>query len=514
LADVLSQVPGGVVIAEAESGRLLVGNQEVEHIFRHPFRASASFANYSAWRGFHMDGQPFRPTDWPLSRALLNGDVIQGEEMKIQRGDGSTGIICSSARPLFDGNGRMIAGLWTFSDITEQKELAESLSHARDAAENASLAKAAFLNNMSHEMRTPLGVVMGYVDLLSTVRQSKDDRDLAMTAIRRNLDALAKLIDDILDISEFEAGRLSAQKAPFSVSSLVAEVFSLVKFRAQEKGLALNLKFATAVPSEVISDAPKIKQIVVSLVGNAIKFTEKGNIDLVLRYEKPNIVFEVSDTGVGISAQQCTHLFQPFMQADTSTTRAFGGSGIGLALARRLAHILGGDVELKSSNERTGSKFLVSIPVEETDRAVLMHEEQTVLKPLAKEAPVRLKGRRILLVDDSSDNRCLISRILEIEGASIETANDGAEGLSAALKGQHDLVLMDLQMPRMDGFSATEHLRACGFRQPILALTANAVREERERCLAVGCNDHMSKPVHRNDLVHKISSLLTENLIA
>ena len=508
LTDVLSQIPGGVVIADAASGRMLVGNPEVEHIFRHPFRASASFANYSAWRGFHMNGLPLRPTDWPLSRALLNGEIILNEEMKIQRGDGSIGVIRSAARPMFDGAGNMIAGLWTFSDITEHKQIEESLRQAQAEAENASLAKASFLNNVSHEMRTPLGVVMGYFDLLANVRQTKADREMAMTAIRRNLDVLAKLIDDVLDISEFEAGRLSAQKVPFSVSTLMNDIFSLVKFRAEEKGLKLNFDFANNVPRDAISDVAKIKQIVVSLVSNAIKFTDSGSVGLVLRYVKPDLIFEVTDTGMGISAEKCLNLFQPFMQADVSATRAFGGSGVGLALARRLAHILGGDVELDRSTEGRGSKFQVRIPVEETGTAVHLQNIPEKVVEVKDETSVRLKGRRILLVDDSSDNRSLISRILQIEGASIETANDGAEGLTLALQGQHDLVLMDLQMPRMDGFSATEHLRACGFRQPILALTANAVREEKERCLAVGCNDHMSKPVHRHDLVHKISSLL------
>jgi CheY-like chemotaxis protein/nitrogen-specific signal transduction histidine kinase len=388
------------------------------------------------------------------------------------------------------------------SDITKLKE-------AKEAAEAASKAKTAFLANMSHEIRTPLGVVLGFCELLLLPDQSKLDRANAIDAIKRNGKLLSNIINDILDLSKIEAGKLSIEKSRVSLDDLLKDLNSLLYLEASEKGLKLSLTKEDSLPKTVITDPLRLRQILLNIVGNAIKFTERGFVKVRVRTEKrgsgKSLVFTVTDSGRGMSSEQATKLFEPFMQADSSTVRRYGGTGLGLVLSRKLANALGGDVILAESAVDKGSSFEISIDPGTPAKADEVGEtirSSAVAKDLAND--FSLEKLNILLVEDSVDNQILVSRLLMMVGANVDTACNGKEGVSKALSNNYDLVLMDLRMPEMDGYQATKELRKNGFKRPVIALTANALKEDRMRCLAAGFDDHLGKPIDRNLLLEMV----------
>lgn len=509
LAEVVRNMPAGIIIAEAPTGKLILGNSEVQKIFRHAFKPSENFEEYNLWNGFKIDGTPFTSDDWQLARSVKNGERIVGEEMRVRRGDGTYGVLSVSSAPIYNREGKIVAGVCAFIDITEKKNSENELRVAKEAAEAANLAKTRFLANMSHEIRTPLGVITGHLDLLLTGKHTEAEKLETIQVMKRNADLLENLIEDLLDLSRVETGKLRIEKVSFFLPNLISDVLSVVKLKAEEKGLELNFRFMSDVPNEIVSDPTRIKQILINVLGNAVKFTEKGNVSICVDYAKPFLSFEVTDSGKGISAEQAARLFQPFTQVDSSATRRFGGTGLGLALSRRLAQSLGGELLLERSQPDKGTTFSIRLPIEEGQNSVPIHElrseMRTFVAPQANRN--RLTNVKVLLVDDSADNRLLVSKLLKIEGAIVETADDGADGVLKALDGEHDVVLMDIQMPRMDGHEAVQNLRSAGYSKPIIALTAHAFQEEKDRCLRVGFNEHLTKPIQRNDLVESIRKL-------
>ena len=391
----------------------------------------------------------------------------------------------------------------------------ESLSLAKLDAESANQAKSDFLANMSHEIRTPLSAIMGFTDLLLDPRISEVERQQFASTIRRNGKLLTQLIDDILDLSKVEAEKLVIERIPCSLPGIMADVTTLVGQQAWEKGIYLRIVSEGEVPEKIVSDPVRLKQILINIVGNAVKFTAIGGVDVVVKLHKPcagsaaKIEFSVADTGRGIAPEHCGHLFQPFMQADSSTTRRFGGTGLGLVLARRLAQALGGDVVLTKSVLGSGSVFTVTIetPLAEGSYRIgsgaLSDNGGEVLWTAGDRTA--LSGIEILVVEDVPDNQVLISEILRSSGARVTLAEDGEQGIQKAMQNDFDLVLMDLQMPVCDGFEATAELRHRGFKKPILALSAAAMREDRDRAIKAGCNDHLTKPINRKLFLETIS---------
>ncbi len=385
----------------------------------------------------------------------------------------------------------------------------------REAAESASRAKSNFLANMSHEIRTPLGAVLGFAELLRIKDQPAEDREHCINAISRNGQLLLQLIDDILDLSRIEAEKIEVNRSPTSLAELLHDIKAVHEHKATEKGIILKIETEGRLPREICTDILRLKQILYNIVGNSLKFTDRGEIRVRVAYH-PNrhggsLVFHVSDTGCGLSDAEACRIFQPFMQVDGSSTRRFGGSGLGLIISKRLAALLGGDVVLTESRPGVGSIFQVSCdpgPVSEAqlvEGEFLLNRENT--KTLGSlDTGLRLDNLCILVVDDSPDNRNLLSRIIARFGALVDTASDGAEAVTKALTGNFDVVLMDIQMPGTDGLEATAQLRRQGYRKPILALTAHAMKEEQGRCLNAGCDAHLSKPVNFKSLVQSIAS--------
>ncbi len=411
-------------------------------------------------------------------------------------------------------------------EIAERRRVEEALARAKEGAEAASRAKSEFLANMSHEIRTPMTAILGYIDILtqSCAHRCPFPRDEIgdpLRVISQNATHLLQIIDDILDLSKIEAGKLVLENVTCSPTQIVTEVASLMQLRATEKGLALKVTCDGSVPSAIQSDPTRLRQILMNIVGNAIKFTEVGEIRIHTRWiptgeEGSELQICVSDTGIGIAQHLIARLFTPFTQADSSNRRQFGGTGLGLSIRKRLAQLLGGDITAESVLGE-GSRFAVTIPVGPPRKLSF-----NASSGIAAQAPPRstspatelpaglLNNCRLLLVEDGPDNQRLIAFLLRKAGAEVIVAENGAVAVDLIL-GDHDgarvfdAVIMDMQMPVMDGYEATRQLRVAGWNHPIIALTAHAMPEDRQRCLDAGCDDYLTKPIDRVRLISTIA---------
>jgi signal transduction histidine kinase len=396
------------------------------------------------------------------------------------------------------------------------RQEAEQLARA---AEAANITKSQFLANMSHEIRTPLGVILGFADLALDPGQSPEEAHNYLLAIKRNGMQLLEILGDILDLSKIEANKLEIERVSFSLPDLLDDVAASLGIRARERGIGLRFERDEALPAFIRTDPTRLRQIFVNLVGNAIKFTERGEVVITCEAlpASPDsatrrLSFTVKDTGIGISTEQSAKLFQPFTQADSSMTRKFGGTGLGLLLSRQLAVALDGALTLVRSEPGKGSWFRFTITVEAAESALPERERRRSDPPpvaaTALEGNAPLAGIRILLVEDSEDNQILVSRYLRSSGARVELASNGLEAVEKALEGDHDVILMDIQMPVLDGHEATARLRKAGYARPIIALTAHALREERERALKGGFDNYLTKPLQRGSLIKTLRALM------
>lgn len=387
--------------------------------------------------------------------------------------------------------------------------LYDSEKTAREIAENANKSKSTFLANMSHEIRTPLNALIGFNELLRSHALDDEVRAEYHNIIQRNGELLLHLIDDILDLSKVEAGHLALDISSVALPELLAEVSSFMRAKAASKQLDFKMQIIGDLPDEFTTDPLRLKQILNNIIGNAIKFTEVGFVKISVKMDhiRGTLVFTVVDSGIGIQSQLCEKLFQPFTQADASVTRKFGGTGLGLILSKKLAQGLGGDIFLKESIEGQGTTFIIEIAgAKSKNHSPALDSEcnsQNTHHSLNENES--LAGRRILVVDDSIDNQILIEYILKMRGAEIDLAENGSIGVTKALDGDHDIILMDIQMPVLDGHSATRLLRENHYTRPIIALTAHAMQDDRERCLEVGCTDYLTKPINTNLLVSTIN---------
>jgi PAS domain S-box-containing protein len=416
-------------------------------------------------------------------------------------------------------------------DISEQKRnekaLADSdtLRQSKEAAERASRAKSEFLSSVSHEIRTPLTAILGFIDVLGEhphLKASPAEIEQYLATIRQNGQFLLALIDDLLDISRIEAGQLRVEREPCSPAEIVSGVVESLKAKAEAKHLRIEVEFEGAIPSDVSTDRLRLQQVLVNLLDNAIKFTEQGKVRLTVRAVDQNgalhvLEFAVSDTGIGMSALEMIGLFQPFYRVSPSDGNRPAGTGLGLAICKRIARRLGGDLTVKSA-PGSGSTFTLRIPAakaKETQgqRLPSQSTEPSASTAAAQPNPARLHAR-ILLAEDNQANQELISLRLRQAGAAVVTAGNGKEALDraseAVMAGRpFDIVIMDMQMPVLDGYEAVRQLRARGFTEPILAVTAYAMSEDREECLGQGCDDFISKPIEWDRFMGKLIRLLT-----
>ncbi|HUY91443.1 MAG TPA: ATP-binding protein [Pirellulales bacterium] len=391
------------------------------------------------------------------------------------------------------------------------------MQRAVERAEAADRAKSEFLANMSHEIRTPMTAILGYAEmLLDEAARDEDtfDRESSvevLRTIRRNAHHLLQIINDILDLSKIEAGKLEIECIACSPRRLVAEVMSLMRVRAEEKGLQFNNEWVGAIPDAIKTDPTRLRQILINVVGNAIKFTEVGGVRLIASFpaatDDPRLRFDVIDTGIGMSSDQVAKLFTSFNQADGSTTRRFGGTGLGLAISKRMAEMLGGTISVESQLGRgaTVSVCIAAEPLTASESNAFLGALVEPQKPAAESDSKATLDCRILLAEDGLDNQRLVRRLLEKAGAQVALAENGQVAAELAWQefergAPFDVILMDMQMPILDGYQATRRLRDQGYQGSIVALTAHAMSTDRRKCLEAGCDDFATKPIDRAEL--------------
>jgi PAS domain S-box-containing protein len=479
----------------AEAAPLMVPGSRYQHILRQYTRNREHFPGGLTRRQF--------------LKQRLTGHRSPGRDMELQLDDRWLRL---TDQPTSEGG---VVSL--IADITNLKQTEHELTDAKELAESATVAKSRFLANVSHEIRTPMTAILGYAELLLENNTSPEQRHEYAQTIHRNGEHLLTILNDLLDLSKIEANRLDIERRPVRLHQLVDDAMSLMRARAAEKDLALTLAYADSTPQWIISDPVRLRQILLNLVGNAIKFTSRGfvrvEVDVLQQHRRHcELVLRVRDTGIGMNDEQRENLFRPFSQADASTTRKYGGTGLGLVICRNLAAMMQGDIQVLSSPNE-GSLFTLRLPVSIAVGPPAQAQSppgngpgsnepsQTGADPSADDCRDDLLPRRVLLADDSADNRQLISLMLERLGIAVDMAVHGREAVDMIEQANrsaqaYQAVLMDMQMPEMDGYAATGHLREAGFDLPIIALTAHAGASDREKCLAAGCDDFVSKPIN------------------
>jgi PAS domain S-box-containing protein len=453
-----------------------------------------------------------RPDIVPSSAVSLDSLVGQRQELIAARPDGTSFIVDFAAAEIRCNDHRVITGI--LHDVTDRKLFEAKLEQARHAAESATRAKSQFLANMSHEIRTPMTAILGFADLLREPGQSDEERTRCAETIRRNADHLLSLLNDILDLSKIEAGRMSVEQIKCRPCGLVQDVATLTRQRAKEKGIDFDVIFDTPIPETISGDPVRIRQILLNLVGNSIKFTDEGHVQLHVWMQdvetEPSLHFKIVDTGIGMSEEQTARLFRPFTQADSTTTRQFGGTGLGLSICKRLVEMMGGNIKV-TSVVGLGSTFSFYLPTGDLDDCswVESYSQPVTTAPTNIETNAGRLAARVLLAEDGVDNRRLISYHLQKAGATVVHTENGKDAvqqalLAAQLNQPFDIILMDMQMPIMDGYQATGELRQHGYRRPIVALTAHAMSGDREKCINAGCDDYLTKPIVPHDLLDTV----------
>ena len=478
----------------------------------------------------------FVDEDRSLLKRAKRGQRTDHFDTQRQHKDGTLIHVSLNMSPIKDSGGSVIGVSSISRDITDRKRAEEelhgyteamesanqTLEGFNSAAEAASRAKSEFLANMSHEIRTPMTAILGFSELLlgdESLRQAAPESIDALQTIQRNGNYLLELINDILDLSKIEAGKFEVERIACSPVELVHEVAALMKVRSAAKNLPLVVEYDGAIPKSIQCDPTRLRQILVNLVGNAIKFTEVGSVRLVVRSvlggdTMSRLQFDVIDTGIGMTPEQVSRLFRPFTQADSSTTRKFGGTGLGLTISKRLAEVLGGDIRVESEFGK-GSTFSLTVdtgPLEGV--SMLASPAQFIEQQQRKDRPSSTSRTqldcRILLAEDGPDNQRLISFVLKKAGAEVTVVENGQLAYQRAMEAKADgapfhVILMDMQMPIMDGYQATRQLRHAGYTQPILALTAHAMAGDEEKCRDAGCDDYLTKPIDRSKFLPLIA---------
>ncbi|HYL18882.1 MAG TPA: response regulator, partial [Burkholderiales bacterium] len=517
--EALDTLAEGVVVTDLR-GDIMLANQAFASVVGQDAEKLTA-RNVSPFAWLAQDGAPLPKRDCPWAIVVRQRTSQRNARLCLQDKDGkrrSFLVNCSLAGDKKDAGGVLIS----FDDVTELQEKEVELRAAKDDAEAANRAKSGFLANMSHEIRTPMNAILGFTDLLRRgYHKSEAEMSRHLATIHSSGKHLLGLINDILDLAKVESGRMEFERVSCAPHTIIAEVVEILTVRAQEKGIWLRFECATRVPETVLTDAGRVRQIVTNLIGNAIKFTDKGGVRVVLALHsiggRQMLGIDIVDSGIGIPADRLEAVFEPFTQAESSTTRRYGGTGLGLTISRQFARGLGGDIVARSEMGK-GSVFAVMLdpgplddvrwlsPQEATTRAAESAAEKgdTWLFPSA----------RVLVVDDGEANRELVRLVLEEVGLSVTDAENGQIGVDMATHERFDVIRMDMQMPVMDGFTATRTLRSHGMDLPIIALTANAMKGFEQEVLDAGCTGYLTKPVDIDGLLQTLASLLGGRRVA
>jgi len=487
--------------------------------------ANAAFAELNGVEAESMLGQPVTNFSWifdeseeqqtPWDVALASGEPLRHEMIGFVDSEQQRRKFILNCSPVMGGNGKAGGVLISMDDVTLLEEKEILLRQSMEEAEAANEAKSAFLSNMSHEIRTPMTAILGFTEVLKRgYIDTEKDRQRHLNTIADSGQHLLELINDVLDLSKVESGAMEVEKIETDAPNIVNEVIKVLRVKAEEKGIYLKMDIKSDIPQHIQSDPSRLRQIVTNLVGNAIKFTESGGVTVELSHhidDESLMCIDVRDTGIGMTEAQQSTIFEAFTQADASITRRFGGTGLGLSISRRLAIAMGGNVLVESAEGR-GSCFKVELPTGNAKNTQLL-DAQTIIENLdtveiSEHAEWSFPDCRVLVIDDGAENRELLSLVLGDLGISIRMGENGQEALDALAEEDFDVVLMDVQMPVMDGYQAAGRMREMGLTLPVVALTANAMKGFEQKVLAAGYSHYMPKPID----LDKLTSLLGELL--
>ncbi|MEQ1592681.1 MAG: ATP-binding protein [Thiobacillaceae bacterium] len=516
----LDNLTEGLLVMDTKSQIVLANQAFADLLGREQTSLTGIAAHSLAWE----DTQGDKPANggYPWQIALENGAPVRNFMLWLTGADGKRRTFMINCSPILVGRGEYGGVMVSLDDVTLMEEKEIELRKSQLEAENANQAKSAFLANMSHEIRSPMNAILGFTELLRR-GQAKDENEY-----RRHLDIvhasgthLLGLINDILDLSKVEAGRLEIEHITDSPYKIAHEVVQAQSVRATEKGIAIELDCPGAMPESMVTDPARLRQILTNLVNNAVKFTEKGGVKLSLHFlpDRPiaHLQIKVSDSGIGIAEDKLEGVFEPFVQAEGSITRRFGGTGLGLTISRRFARAMGGDI-VANSTPGMGSTFTVTLPAGPIDQLKLLTPEELAQQQstgaIMSGASWKLPNARVLIVDDGEENRELVRLVLEEAGALTEQAENGQMALEKAMTRQYDIILMDLQMPVMDGETATRLLRSRGLATPVVALTAHAMKGYEEGMKAAGFTAYLTKPIDLDTLMSTVARLVGGEKIA
>ncbi len=508
----LDTLAEGLLVTD-KRGRVVLANEAfAKWIGKDPEKILGQDAAKFTWQS--NDGETAVGT-FPWTKAIDEAVAQPQVYLKLVDKDNRILTLVANSSPVLGQDGNYRGVLTSFEDITELQQNRVELSEARDLADAANQAKSEFLARMSHEIRTPMNAILGFTEILQRgMARDENQRREYLQTIQSSGEHLLTLINDILDLSKIESGKMDLELARYDPMEIISQALSIFQLKAQEKGLKLGFRAKTWLPETILADTVRLRQIIINLVGNAIKFTEHGGVLVVARMTDethPMLAIDIVDTGIGISEQAISKIFDPFSQEDTSITRRFGGTGLGLSICRFLSELMGGGVTA-SSVPGKGSIFTITIdpgPLEGISRM----EPQGLTKKTkrtqeSQSAEVRLPECHILVVDDGAANRQLVTVYLERAGACVSCATNGQEAVDQATSNRYDLVLMDVHMPVMDGMEATRLMRAKGIQIPVIALTGNVMKDDEKSCLKAGYTGFLAKPIGMQTLLSTVAEHL------
>ncbi len=510
----LDTLAEGLLIID-NSGYIVLANQAFAEVMAVPAEKLVGLrAEEMPW----LDGQnqSMSADGLPWAKSVQQGTPLKNGMIYLQDGEAKRRTFLVNCSPVAGAGSKHVGVLITFEDVTQLEEKEIELRKSKEEAEAANQAKSKFLANMSHEIRTPMNAILGFTEVLKRgYVNSETEKRKYLNTIYSSGSHLLELINDILDLSKVESGRLEVEKVRCQPHAIVQEVIQVLAIRAKEKGIALELTAQGRIPETIYTDSSRLRQIITNLVGNAIKFTEHGAVSVMLSMrnsaDQPQLMIRVIDSGVGIPADKLEDIFNPFVQADTSITRRFGGTGLGLAISQRFASKLGGEIQVQSKPGE-GSTFTICVDTGPLQGVHYLQADEVTLQSCPDDTGGRqhwaFPVSRILIVDDGVENRELVKLVLEDTSVSVDEAGDGQACLDKVRNQDYDAILMDVQMPVMDGLTAARLLRQQGFDRPIIAISGNAMKGAEQECLDAGYSGYLPKPIHIDTLLQRLAELL------